>query len=323
MKKTFVLIIALLCAVCGVTGQTAKKKPEAKQVAAEPQKPQRPKMPIEYFAEYDLSAAQTFGESYANDEGKLFRWSEVSLQGKRLRICPDGYHIPSPEEWRGVVPSTIYRPEGGLWQKPVLFDKEFGNPDIRNGQPPALYNIPETVQICKDSTPKTYLSDYYCALHSFYFKSVAYGLRFKKDNKSTFDNSQLAAFRYQLKGVFLKQGRSGIDMSDYRLDGNTFRLQVTVRYLGESFTGQLETVASEEFWNNNNADDVIRTFSASGRITTYGNLDSNSFNTTGYYWSSNPDMNNGFIFGRGGAGVGSGRIEPQGIGFSVRCVSDN
>jgi hypothetical protein len=322
MKKTFVLIIALLCAVCGVTGQTTKKKPEAKQVAAEPQKPQRPKMPIEYFAEYDLSAAQTFGESYANDERELFTWSEVRFKDKKRRICPDGYHIPSPEEWRGVVPDGTYDPGGRLpWQKPVLFDREYGNLDIRNGrQQPVMYNIPETVQMCKDSTPKTYLSDYYCALNSFYFKSVAYGLRFKKDNKSTFDNSQLAAFRYQLQGVFLKQGRSGINMSDYRFDGNTFRLQVTVRYLGESFTGQLETVANEEFWNNNNADDVIRTFSAGGRSIN-GYLDSNMFNAVGIYWSS--DQNYSFAFSKIGAGVGSGRAGSETIGLSVRCVSDN
>jgi hypothetical protein len=46
-----------------------------------------------------------------------------------------------------------------------------------------------------------------------------------------------------------------------------------------------------------------------------GVLNSDSFKTEGYYWSSDPDINNSFISGRGGAGAGSSRVGPRATGL--------
>lgn len=71
---------------------------------------------------------------------------------------------------------------------------------------------------------------------------ISYGLRFKDEA-----NSRLSAWRYQ---------RVITDTEDY--------LKVTARHLGPDFSGSINEIATEEFWNSNNEKDVTRIFPAGG-----------------------------------------------------------
>ena len=162
--------------------------------------------------------------------------------------------------------------------------------------------------------------------------NICYAIRFKKDNVQTMDNKLMAAYKYELLGVKSLSNDGG----NLR-PGPTFRLKITVRYLGEDFSGTIVDVANEEFWQSNNGDDVVRVFSAGGAAVFNGNNATFIPGAGGFYMSSStyiakdefPDLNiykrpsDGmafFDFGMGGAGI-SGR-SPSNLKSFVRCVSD-
>jgi hypothetical protein len=272
-------------------------------------------MPIEYFAEYDLSDAKTFGESFANDEGKLFSAAEIHFKTPTKRVIPNGWHIPSAAEWAGIIPVggiTMEKYGNRGVQKPVQFQK-FSDDDKWGTGNTVLTDVPETMQIGAENAPKTYLSDYY---RPFKVDFIVYALRFRKDSKITFDNSQLAAFRYQLRGLKIKPESAADNTKNYRT-GGAFHLKVTVRYLGNDFTGTVENIATEDFWNSNNNDDVTRYFSAGG-LSSENWKDYEKY-TVGYYWSS--DNNIVFSFGLYGAGMVT-KNNLYDWSKLVRCVAD-
>lgn len=93
--------------------------------------------------------------------------------------------------------------------------------------------------------------------------SVIYGLRFKSS-----DNKFLSAYRYE-----------------YISDGNNTRMEIIVRYLGPSFTGDISTIANESYWSSNNSEDVKRVFPAAGYYNESNNLVYK--NNRGYFWAEN------------------------------------
>ena len=108
---------------------------------------------------------------------------------------------------------------------------------------------PERIQIGKEDTAKIYFGDFSCPGNN-----IVYALRFKKDNVSSTDNSLLAAYKYELLDV--TNAGSGENWPN-------LRLVVTVRYLGEDFTGTIADIANEEFWQQK-GDDAVRVFPAGG-----------------------------------------------------------
>ena len=181
----------------------------------------RIKMPIEYFVQYDLSDLKTIGESNACDEGKHFSHAEINMKSQAKDVCPQGYHIPNQYEWVGVFPEPITI--NGNYNTVIHFQKD----NNRSTEKSVLLDMPEKMQVGKEGNPSSYLSDFHRTYSS---KFIVYGLRFKKDDKSTFNNSQLSAFRYQLRGIKLRHNAYEHSTSNYSPDSD-FRIQVTVRYL--------------------------------------------------------------------------------------------
>lgn len=47
---------------------------------------------------------------------------------------------------------------------------------------------------------------------------------------------------------------------------------ITVRHLGEGFTGSIDDISNEEFWKANNSNDVVRYIPLSGWIDSYNEV---------------------------------------------------
>lgn len=153
-KSIFLALTALLACYSGVWGQNQqKKKPQQTQQS---QKPQSPKMPIEYFAKYNLWEDE-FAKAHRTDQCSYYSLDEA------LQVCPDGYHLPTQEEWAGIFP----------YCKDNLDDKEGVESVTING-------------ITKD-----YFAEY----------KDNYAIRFKRDPDMQFDNKMLTAFRYDVIGT--------------------------------------------------------------------------------------------------------------------------
>lgn len=305
MKNIGLLIGAFFVGILCVNAQNATNKSV------------KPKMAIEYFAEFNLAAPQQFGESHARDEGYLFRGTEARFTSARKKVCPNGYHLPSIEEWRGIVGEI---PSTDRWKNTGIGYIPFNRSDFMAG--PVLWDIEETIQVGLNEPAKNYLSDYYIVGETkSSTKFVIYALRFKKDDKSATDNKMLTAYRYALLGMQVSASIKRLNppppyylLNNYE-PGPAFRLQVTARYLGEEFQGSINDIANEEYWNNNKASDVTRFFPG-------GEAPHLSYTDMGIYWSSSEDYEGMryFNFTKGGLGT-KGALSPNFQAF-VRCVSD-
>lgn len=124
------------------------------------------------------------------------------------------------------------------------------------------YNqISETISINGES--KAYVADYNNAGNG-----ITYALRFKEQG-----NKHLSAYLYYYVN---NPASSGEKM-----------LKIIVRYLGDSFTGDINTVSNWAYWNygNGRPGDIIRIFPAAGHIEQpSGNLIGRG--GFGYYWNS-------------------------------------
>jgi len=227
-----------------------------------------------------------------------------------------------------------------------LQDDEFGN--SHNNDQSSYYTHEEALQVCPKGwhLPK---QDEWAGLFSYnrrlskgeaepitingntkkYFseykdnsenRNIQYGIRFKRDPDMEFDNSLLSAFRYEYIGEAPM----------------TSGMKVTVRYLGETFTGKtIDDIANELYWSNNNKDDISRIFPYLGYKYSSGKP---SFcGETGLYWTASsfaetscgycPRMvrmsgNTGDVtFGCNGANLGEAVSEAKN-GYSVRCIRD-
>lgn len=76
--------------------------------------------------------------NYCNVYGRLYPWSSLNISGKGVQgICPDGWHIPSDEEWTIMIENAGGYDHAGMILKNKEhpdFNIEFGgnyNPDVR------------------------------------------------------------------------------------------------------------------------------------------------------------------------------------------------
>lgn len=129
--------------------------------------PKRPTLAIEYVAEYNIAPdAKNFVTNHANDVSGYFTWKEATTHFTGIAIDGKNYHLPSVEEWRGIINDSK-----------ISFSEDSEHKGVE-----------EEIQIGKDGEKKIYLSDYKST-----DRKVSYGLRFLgKDG----DKSMLSAWRY-------------------------------------------------------------------------------------------------------------------------------
>jgi len=234
----------------------------------------RPKMAIEYFAEYNINKDGTgFVTDHNSDDMGFFNWYEAagiqdSIYNKdgRNLFAPTGllkdWRLPTGEEWLGLTGNF-----SGL---------TFG------------YSIHEAVTV--GGVDKTYISDYFKSRGAL----TTFALRFKQAASErapgfppATDNSMLSAYRY-----------------DYVLNSENnkskFYFKITVRYLGNDFTGNIYTINKDLFWQTNNSDDIIFILPTRGYLLPDNTTTVDSRLPIGYYWSNkhtNDERENAAIFG--------------------------
>jgi len=146
----------------------------------------RPKMAIEYVAEYNVNpTGDGFATSHKNDASGYFNWFEstgtinptINPDGKNIFSAPAfvGYHLPTLEEWRGIVPG-------------------YNNTDyyVNFFIAHSYDNISELITV-KDITTN-YLADY-----RNMGNGITYAIRFKDEK-----NNMLCAYRYERIGSFVE-----------------------------------------------------------------------------------------------------------------------
>ncbi len=220
----------------------------------------RPKMALEYVAEYNMNSNGTFStQKYTYEDTGLFTWQEAVDRFSNVDINGIGYHLPTATELRAIFggdPNLVVDDQFGTYRSPILLDRTGESlsvsDQVRIGGKTLYYNFDY-----KTPTPRN-----------------CYGLRFKKSTthltQTTPNNYMQCAYRYQSVGTFVP--------------GTNNYWVVTARYLGDDFTGSVDDIATDEYWNNNNQDDVVRIFNAPGAIGSSG--ENNSVGRYVSFWSS-------------------------------------
>lgn len=260
------------------------------------QKKEREKLAIEYFAEYDLNKDGT-DFSYSEDYSKSGHFNWYVLNGE--------YHLKYNPASRNILTAPVF----SAWRLPTLDDLRAIIPDldvvtlgyVNFTKRIIAKNVQESIAI-KGKT-KTYFSDYLCAGNK-----IVYGLRFRGNAQA-----QLAAYRYEYKN---------------HPKFNQNYLEIRVRYLGPIFTGELEDIANEAFWEEDSSKDIVRTFPAAGWsvYTDEDGIGRGNFlfvNVGATYWSTNvfvdyPQNAYTMYYSDKFANVGGGVVKYQGL--SVRLI---
>lgn len=136
------------------------------------EKAQRPKLAIEYVSEYNMNIDGTrFVTSHSNEAGGYFNWEEALSKfdvDKNFSIDEIGYHLPSQNEWRGIVPNE--NRGNNVQFVDITSTNDFNEGDIVIG-----------------GETKSFKADYRGAGNG-----VSYGLRFKGE-----DETHRSAWRYE------------------------------------------------------------------------------------------------------------------------------
>lgn len=188
----------------------------------------RPKLPIEYIAEFNVNTdGDGFATSHDNDQSGYFTWSEAKDLFDGSVSALQGYHLPTKDEWIAVGSTATFI--------------QFGSSTLIGT------NNTITEQATVNGVTKSYFSRYKRGPNGSH---ITYGMRFQGGGTET--NELKCAYRYEPVGTFAD-------------DGNlTSHLKVTVRYVGPTANVHIDDIATEDYWNTNNHDDVIRIFPAVG-----------------------------------------------------------
>ncbi len=191
----------------------------ARRRSENPTKP-KSKLAIEYLAQYNMGSESSFATSHRNDASKYFSYQDACSRFATIQIEGRSWHLPSVEEWRGIFPSN----EGGEM--------------ISFAYTQCKYNVAEAIEV--GGLRRSYLADY-----NSVDKTTCYALKFKSGDKEispnyppATDNGMLCAYKYELVGDFKKANNP----DSYLL--------VSVCYLGETFTGSIHTISSEQWWTD-------------------------------------------------------------------------
>lgn len=207
--------------------------------------PARPRLPFDYVAAFNITPEKTFATTHHNGASGWFTWEDAKA------ACPQGYHIPSREEWCGIFSCTT---------RVTKYDGKSSKRDAFE-------------QITIGNLKATYSADYQSDVDG-----IGYALKLKKGVKdhekegfpAAKDNSLLTAYRYERIGNFT-------------VGDETSHIKITMRYLGEKFEGDIMTVSTEDFWKSNAEEDMVLLFDLCGKNTS-GAISNKG--TVGVYWMS-------------------------------------
>lgn len=252
----------------------------------------RKRMPLEKVAEYNLNQNRDgFVTSNACDESAYHGWDRVYTGAiSYYYINGKTYHMPEIYEWTAIFSNNSS-------------DLYFNNSPSENRTrsvnmylsycPDASYysynSSANRVQTTKTWRVSTSYSDYYrynpaSATDPNYGKRIIYAVRHRS-------SGYYSAWRYEYTNNIFGGG------SAYNA---AKMIKVTCRYLGSQTPESsvyINQVANEDFWNNNNGEDIVRYFPFCGykyRTTSAESFNTakestqylNYYGTYGYYWSN-------------------------------------
>jgi hypothetical protein len=216
------------------------------------EKAPRPKLPIEYLAEYNVNPAATgFVTTHEDHISGLFNYEEMMDKlGNGLTVNGVKYHIPTEEEWASII--MRWNGERGYFWRDYYTENEIyweegevmvGGKMIPCGA--AYYEGPFTGD-WKEANEK--------------MEGVIYAIRYKNNQGKEGNTELTSAWRYE----YIENPASK-DYIDNTVTWPTRHrmLKITVRYLGLGFEGSVKDIANPEYWNANNADDIVRILPAS------------------------------------------------------------
>ncbi|WP_018359870.1 PL29 family lyase N-terminal domain-containing protein [Porphyromonas macacae] len=285
-------VTAVTVGVVDITAKAGDKTAVCKVTVVE--KLAKPNLSIEYVAEQNLQGAVdklTFAAS-PFDYGWYYVWSDATTMK-----MPAGYHLPSQQEWRGVVPSA----------GAVFFGKE---------KKEAL-NLIESIKVGADFN--TYAADYLNPGAKNAGEGITYAIRFKKTDKTeegapaAQTNEMLSAWRYEYAVI-----------PDGKPNAGNRVFKITVRYLGEAGSATtLEQIAKEDWWKNNATEDIVRYFPCAGFGEKTAETGSTLVGTFGIQWSSTSinETNARSMRANKDSAVSTGN-SPKRLAFVVRPFAD-
>lgn len=285
-------VTAVTVGVVDITAKAGDKTAVCKVTVVE--KLAKPNLSIEYVAEQNLQGTVdklTFAAS-PFDYGWYYVWSDATTMK-----MPVGYHLPTEQEWRGVVPSA----------GAVFFGKE---------KKEALNQI-ESIKVEADFN--TYAADYLNPGAKNDGEGITYAIRFKKTDKTqegapaAQTNDMLSAWRYEYATI-----------PDGKPNAGNKALKITVRYLGEAgSTVTLEQIAKEDWWKDNATEDINRYFPCAGFADNTSPTGSSLVGTFGIQWSSTSisDTHARSMRANKDSAVSTGK-SPKKFAFVVRVFAD-
>lgn len=234
------------------------------------------KIPLMYMADYNLIRPKVFATTHSTAEANNYYIGAKTVSATSTYV-PAGYHLPTREEWLSVIPGnsdgTGYAPS----DEAVMYNSEQYRRDVK-----------ETISVAGQTIVG--YSDYnYMATYGGYGGLSTYGLRFKGELvNGKRNNCNLVAYRYR----YLSNG--GFVNGQYKFFDEY--LEITCRYLGNAFRGDINTISNDEFWNINNQNDVVRKLPFSGQSEALikanyperGHVGSGQQDQQFFYWTSTP-----------------------------------
>lgn len=229
----------------------------------------RPKLPIEYMAEQNVAPS-----GVVFTEGGLWHESGYFTYQEAIGIKIAGYHLPTPEEMNGILPTPHAK---GQQSNANGYPKVYvGNPKFNAAPPILIRDDAEHLQIGNERLVCTSL---YGVVGAYTGRRVSYALRFFDEGERKY----YSAFRYEVQRLSRKT----------RLDDalSAYRLQVRVRYLGKDSplrptVGDMELVCSEGFWAKGGEHDIVRYLPNCGFIFDPASPETRpaQLSTVGRYW---------------------------------------
>lgn len=237
----------------------------------------RMKTPLEHLSEYAIKHSEdNYGFPTGFYEGHdIFDKTECYFQPITLSkffanaghkwVAPDKvtYHMPlDNNEWRSIFPGNqeIVGP-GAI---------DLGHRYTHNVEGVAIHPRMRFFNTGNGVGPVPFLnrSDYGNSADG----KIGYALKFKAtapDPNKTWavptDGSLLVAYRYEYVGTFGQVGNvKDVEDGTGKAADPTCHLKVTARYLSKGWKGSIYDISKEEFWAQDNSQDVVRLFPFAG-----------------------------------------------------------
>lgn len=260
----------------------------------------RKRLPLEQFAEYNLNQAKNgFVSSNACDESAYFAYNNVYSSSWYYHINGKSYHLPNMYEWCSILPynySNSLNFAGSTYSYNRSDDCLY-IPKVNTYSYSTSNGVTSTHTWQRSDANNRYTYYYYNPVSSTdpnYGKRIVYAIRCR-------DYSEYrCAYRYEYTNNIFGGGNSYYQAK---------MLKITCRYLGPTQTSIDYThIANENFWNNNNGEDIIRYFPYCGYKNNNGDYnltyptakESTSYlsscGSVGHYWMADQRTSNSTFY---------------------------